>query len=88
MREFADILKDKREWYGHTEAAIEFAVDEYVREYRIELLEEIKFGFDICSDTSAFCLGYRNLVDRIKREKANEKPDKFPGINPTYDPLT
>jgi hypothetical protein len=50
--------------------------DDAIREYRLKLLEEIKFGFDICSDTSAFCLGYRNLCDRIKREQANEPIDK------------
>jgi len=80
MKDFQSILKDKINYYGFTEAAIDFAVDEYVeevkREYRLELLEEIKFGFDICSDTSAFCLGYRNLVDRIRREKENNPIDK------------
>jgi len=80
MKYFQSILKDKINYYGFTEAAIDFAVDEYVeevkREYRLELLEEIKFGFDICSDTSAFCLGYRNLVDRIRREKENNPIDK------------
>ena len=45
-------------------------------EYRLQILEEVKLGFDICSDTSAFCLGYRNLVERIRREKANEPIDK------------
>jgi hypothetical protein len=80
MKDFQSILKDKINYYGFTEAAIDFAVDEYVedvkREYRLELLEEIKLGFDICSDTSAFCLGYRNLVDRIRREKENNPIDK------------
>ena len=45
-------------------------------EYRLEILEEVKLGFDICSDTSAFCLGYRNLVERIRREKENKPIDK------------
>ena len=62
--------------------------DEAIREYRLKLLEDVKLGFDLCSDHSTICLGYRNLCDRIRREKSNEKPDKFPGINPTYDPLT
>jgi hypothetical protein len=76
MKEFEEILKEKREYYGNTEAAIEFAADEYARQYRISILEEVKLGFDICSDTSAFCLGYRNLVDKIRREKANQPIDK------------
>ena len=80
MEEFQEILKEKREYYGETEAAIEFAADEYVRqlkdEYRLELLQEVKTGFDICSDISAFCLGYRNLVERIRREKENQPIDK------------
>lgn len=50
--------------------------DEAIRKYRLELLEEVKFGFDLCSDTSAFCLGYRNLVERIRREKENQPIDK------------
>jgi hypothetical protein len=47
-------------------------IEEIAHRYRLELLEDIKFGFDICSDTSAFCLGYRNLVERIRREKENK----------------
>jgi hypothetical protein len=43
--------------------------DEAIREYRLKLLEDVKFGFDICSDTSAFCLGFR-------REKENKPIDK------------
>lgn len=80
MKDFNSILKEKVDYYGFTEAAIEFAAEEYAenikQEYRLELLEEIKLGFDICSDTSAFCLGYRNLVDRIRREKENKPIDK------------
>lgn len=80
MKDFQTILKEKIDYYGKTEAAYEFAAEEYAenikQEYRLELLEEIKFGFDICSDTSAFCLGYRNLVDRIRREKENKPIDK------------
>ena len=45
-------------------------------EYRLKILEEVKFGFDICSDMSTGCLGYRNLVDRIRREKENKPIDK------------
>jgi hypothetical protein len=45
-------------------------------EYRLQILEEVKLSFDICSDTSAFCLGYRNLVERIRREKENKPMDK------------
>lgn len=47
-----------------------------MEEYKLELLDDIKFSFDICSDTSAFCLGYRNLVERIRREKENKPIDK------------
>lgn len=49
-------------------------------EYKLEILEDVKLGFDICSDSSTFCLGYRNLVDRIRREKENKPIDK--SINP------
>ncbi len=45
-------------------------------EYRLEVLESVKLGFDICSDHSTFCLGYRNLCDRIRREKSHEPLDK------------
>jgi hypothetical protein len=50
--------------------------DNAIREYRLKLLEDVKFGFDICSDMSTGCLGYRNLVERIKREKENKPIDK------------
>jgi hypothetical protein len=53
-------------------------VRELIQQYRLALLEEVKFGFDLCSDTSASCLGYKNLVDRIRREKANEPIQTFP----------
>jgi hypothetical protein len=76
MKEFQEILKEKRDYYGNTEAAIEFAAEEYARQYRISILEEVELGFRLCSDTSAFCLGYRNLVDKIRREKANQPIDK------------
>jgi hypothetical protein len=58
-----------------------------LEEYKLELLNDIKLSFDICSDTSAFCLGYRNLVDRIRREKENQPIDK--SISPIKkDPWT
>lgn len=47
-----------------------------MEEYKVQILEDVKFSFDICSDTSAFCLGYRNLVERIRREKENQPIDK------------
>jgi hypothetical protein len=47
-----------------------------MEEYKLEILYDIKLGFDICSDTSAFCLGYRNLVERIRREEKNQPIDK------------
>jgi len=87
MKEFQEILKEKRDYYGNTEAAIEFAAEEFARQYKIKILEDVKFSFDICSDTSAFCLGYRNLVDRIRREKENQPIDK--SISPIKkDPWT
>lgn len=33
MKEFAKILKSKREYYGNTEAAIEFAAEEYAKQF-------------------------------------------------------
>lgn len=50
--------------------------DDAIREYRLKLLEEIKIEFDICSDMSTSCLGYRNLCDRIRREIENKPIDK------------
>jgi hypothetical protein len=50
--------------------------DEAIRKYRLEVLEDVKFGFDICSDMSTNCLGYRNLCDRIRREIENKPIDK------------
>jgi hypothetical protein len=47
-----------------------------MEEYKLEVLDDIKLGFDICSDNSTICLGYRNLVDRIRREKENKPIDK------------
>jgi len=85
MKEFQEILKEKRWYYGDTEAAIEFAAEEFARQYRISILEEVQFGFSICSDTSAFCLGYRNLVERIRREKENQPIDKSISPIKPYD---
>lgn len=50
--------------------------DEVIHNYKLKILEDIKLGFDLCSDTSAFCLGYRNLVDEIRRFKENKPIDK------------
>ena len=80
MKDFKTILQKKIDYYGQTEAAYEFAAEEYAeslnQDYKIKLLEEVKFGFDICSDHSTICLGYRNLVERIRREKENKPIDK------------
>jgi len=49
-KEFAEILKDKREYYGNTEAAIEFAAEEYAKQfgkyksiYALKLGDECKY---------------------------------------------
>ena len=47
----------------------------------LETLKWIKFTFDICSDHSTMCLGYKNLCKRIeelefKEIKQKEKYDK------------
>jgi hypothetical protein len=80
MKDFKTILKEKIDYYGQTEAAYEFASEEYLeslkQDYKVKLLEEVKLGFDICSDYSTACLGYRNLVERIRREKENKPIDK------------
>jgi hypothetical protein len=39
------------------------------RKTKVQLLEEVKIGFDVCSDMSTFCLGYRNLVKEIESLK-------------------
>lgn len=56
-------------------------IKDLLQHYKVSLLEEVKFGFDICSDNSTNCLGYRNLVDRIRREKANEPIAEFPTLH-------
>jgi hypothetical protein len=76
MKDFHEILKEKIEYYGRTEAAYEFAAEEYIRQAKITILESVKFSFDICSDYSTHCLGYRNLVERIRRETENQPIDK------------
>ncbi len=89
MKDFQTILQEKIDHYGKTEAAYEFAAEEYARQLfqtqKIEFLEQIKIGFDICSDNSTFCLGYRNLVDRIRREKENI--EKIQTIDRSINPL-
>jgi len=90
MKDFQTILKEKIDYYGYTEAAFEFAAEEYVEclnhEYKVQILEEVKFGFDLCSDLSTMCLGYRNLVERIRREKENKPIDKTISPVKPYEP--
>lgn len=90
MKDFQTILKEKIDYYGQTEAAYEFAAEAYVEslkhEYKIQILEEIQFRFKLCSDTSAFCLGYRNLVEQIRREKENQPIDKSISPIKPYEP--
>jgi len=90
MKDFQTILKEKIDYYGQTEAAYEFAAEAYAeslkQDYKILLLEEVKFGFDICSDHSTICLGYRNLVERIRREKENKPIDKSISPVKPYEP--
>jgi hypothetical protein len=43
MKTFPDILKEKRDYYGNTEAAIEFAAEEYSQQNEKEILERLKF---------------------------------------------
>lgn len=40
----------------------------------MRILESVKQSFDYYSDGSAFCLGYKNLCDRIKDLKSKTKP--------------
>ena len=75
MKTKEEILKGKFTLFPLNESQIEQVV-QAMEEYKIQILEEVKFGFDICSDTSAFCLGYRNLVEKIRREKENQPIDK------------
>jgi hypothetical protein len=51
-------------------------VEEIARRYKLQVLDDVKFGFDLCSDASTHCIGYRNLIERIKREKENKPIDK------------
>lgn len=89
MKEFKTILQEKIDYYGKTEAAYEFAAEEYARQLfqsqKVKFLEDVKFGFDICSDHSTICLGYRNLVETIRREKENI--DEVQHIDKSKSPL-
>lgn len=80
MKNGKDFLKER----GLTPNAL---VVDLLDKYRLVILEDVKLGFDICSDFSTQCLGYRNLVDRIVREKENEKPTVFPVLNSPYNPF-
>jgi hypothetical protein len=51
-------------------------ISELLQEYKVVVLKDVKFGFDLCSDWSTHCLGYRNLVDKIRREEENKPIDK------------
>jgi hypothetical protein len=63
---------------------LEVFIDEYLSTHPLQekpsdelrIMEEIKFGFDICSDNSSFCLGYRNLVKKIESLKDGLIPVK------------
>ena len=44
MKTFPEILKEKRAYYGYTEAAIEFAAEEYCRQNEKEILEQLEFS--------------------------------------------
>jgi hypothetical protein len=90
MKDFKTILKRKIDYYGHTEAAYEFAAEEYVEslkhDYKLQILEEVRFGFSLCSDHSTICLGYRNLLEEIRREKENKPIDKTISPVKPYEP--
>ena len=60
--------------------------EEIAQRYKLEILEDVKFGFDICSDHSTGCLGYRNLVERIRREKENQPIDESISPVKPYEP--
>lgn len=61
-------------------------VEEITQRYKLEILEQVKFGFDICSDHSTGCLGYRNLVREIERQKENKPIDKSISPVKPYEP--
>lgn len=46
------------------EASLEYAQQKQDKQ-ELEILKQVKFGFDICSDHSTQCLGYRNLCIKI-----------------------
>jgi hypothetical protein len=73
MKSFPDILKEKRDYYGNTEAAIEFAAEECLQEYRdiilklkdeyIQLLNE---SITIINDFNARIDHYENRINTFK----------------------
>jgi hypothetical protein len=64
MKSFQDILKDKRDYYGDTEAAIEFAAQEWLRQL-IPTNQEIKDHFTSLHYDDKNGHHYRENKDRI-----------------------
>jgi len=61
MKRFPDILKEKRDYYGDTEAAIEFAAEEFLRQSIPTYLECKKFS-DVEFETSKRVIS-KDIVD-------------------------
>ena len=51
MKTFPEILKEKIDYYGCTEAAYEFAAEEYAKESRLDLLDELKYSCELGNET-------------------------------------
>ena len=62
MKEFQQILKEKRDYYGNTEAAIEFAANEYVEQFKIHCDHK---GHVMTRVSENGVYTYCNLCDKI-----------------------
>ena len=63
MKTFPEILKEKRDYYGYTEAAIEFAAEEYAKEQLYDFYRWIddNDSFDYYADIKHFVDEYLEL---------------------------
>jgi alpha-L-fucosidase len=68
MKSFQEILKEKREYYGNTEAAYEFACDEYIKEETTRLNEALKYAIKIIENYQLDIRNYKwvgvNLIEK------------------------
>ena len=67
MKTFPEILKEKRDYYGDTEAAIEFAAEEYAKEQLYDFYRWIdnNNSFEYWNDIKHFVDEYLETKERL-----------------------